>query len=285
MKSINKLVQSLDRWQQGFRPTAFLVAVIKKFGKDQAGYAAALLTYYSFLSLFPLLLILTTVTNGLIGKHPHLEATVIHGLTNYFPLLGQQLSSHVHSLHGSGLALLVGVLVAIYGTHGVADVFRRNVQDMWGVPQKDRAGFPKSTLRSLVLIIVGGLGFLVASLSSTLASAGGHGLAFATLAVLINLFLLFWLFTFLLNYSLPSHVSLKEIQPGALSAAIGLVILQAAGARILKHELQNLDALYSYFAVALGLLFWIYLQAQMLYYSVEIAVVSSRKLWPRSLFD
>ncbi len=283
MKKLESLIDKLDAWQSRHHLTAFSYAVIKKYGEDDAGHKAALLTYYSFLSLFPLLLVLTTVTDILIGKHPHLEATVTRGLTNYFPSLGQQLSSHVHTLHGSGLVLLAGVLLTLYGTRGVADVFRRDVQDMWGVPKDKRDGFPKSQLKSLGLIIIGGLGFLLASVSTSYAAAAGHGLAWALVSLVVDLFILFWLFTFLLNFSLPRHVTLKETRVGALAAAIGLVILQGAGAYLLRHELKSLSALYSTFAVALGLLFWIYLQAQMLYYSVEISVVSSRKLWPRGL--
>jgi uncharacterized BrkB/YihY/UPF0761 family membrane protein len=87
----------------------------------------------------------------------------------------------------------------------------------------------------------------------------------------------------MINFSLPKHISLAETRIGAVFAAIGLVILQLLGGYILAHELKSLDALYSYFAISLGLLFWIYLQSQMLFYAVEISVVSSQKLWPRSL--
>lgn len=285
MKQINRLIRSLDKWQQRHKPTAFIYAVIKKYGDDQTGYKAALLTYYSFLSLFPLLLVLTTVTNILIGKNPQLAAEVTQGLTNYFPLLGQQLSSHVHTMRGTGLALLAGVLLTLYGARGVADVFRRDVQDMWGVPKKQRAGFPKSVYKSLTLIVVGGLGFLLASISTSYTAAAGRGMGFYLLSLAVNLFILYWLFTFLLNFTLPRHVKAAQLRVGALSAAIGLVILQNAGALVLAHQLKSLDALYSYFAIALGLLFWIYLQAQMFYYSVQIANVSAHKLWPRSFSE
>jgi uncharacterized BrkB/YihY/UPF0761 family membrane protein len=83
--------------------------------------------------------------------------------------------------------------------------------------------------------------------------------------------------------SLPKHVSLKEIRGGAAVAAIGLVLLQALGGYLLTRELKNLDALYSNFAIPLGLLFWIYLQAQMLFYAIEISSVHAQRLWPRSL--
>jgi YihY family inner membrane protein len=283
MNMLKKTVRRLDAFQQRHRFTAFSYAVIKKYGEDSAGTQAALLTYYGFLALFPLLLVLTTVTNSLIGSHPHLEDTVIKGVTNYFPLLGTQLSSHVHGLNRSGLALAAGILFTLYGARGVADAFRKGVQHIWQVPESKRDKFPRSLFKSLCLLIVGGLGLIIASILAGLASAAGHDPAFRVFSILLNMFILFWLFNFLLNFSLPSHLPLKQTKVGAAVAAIGLVVLQSLGGYVLARELKNLDALYSYFAIALGLLFWIYLQAQILYYAMEIAYVSSRKLWPRSL--
>jgi YihY family inner membrane protein len=284
VKQLQKVINRVDSWQQRHHFTAFTYAVIKKYGEDNAGLQAALLTYYGFLSLFPLLLVVTTIANNTLGSHPHAEQTVISGLTNYFPTLGNQLADRIHALHKSGLALAVGILFTLYGTHGVADVFQRGVRRIWGEKQSG-PGFPVGTLKSIGLVVVGGLGFVVASITAGLAAAAGHGWEFRSLAALVNLFILFWLFVFLLNASLPRHVTLKEIRVGAICAAVGLVILQLLGGIILRHELKSLDALYSTFAIPLGLLFWIYLQAQTLYYSAVIAVVSSKKQWPRGFSE
>jgi YihY family inner membrane protein len=280
---MQKFIDRIDRFQQKYRLTAFLYAVVKKYGEDGAGRQAALLTYYGFLSLFPLLMVATTVVNDLVGSHPHLESTLIKGITNYFPLLGSQLSAHVHSLHKNGLPLIIGILFTLYGTRGVAEVFRDGIQRVWGIKKDDEEGFPAGPLKSIAMVLVGGLGFLLASLSAALAAGAGHGWAFRSLSVAVNLVILCVLFIFLLNMSLPKHVSWKETRLGAIIAAVGLLILQSFGTYVLRRQLKSLDALYSYFAIALALLFWIYLQAQMLYYSAEIAVVNNKKLWPRSL--
>src|SRR4051812_43588700 len=115
MNIIQKTVYKIDLFQRRFRPVAFIYAVIKKYGDDEAGYQAALLTYYGFLSLFPLLLVLTTVAGMLAGGHPHLRETIISGTTSYFPTLGNQLSEHIGGLHKSGLALVVGIVLTLYG--------------------------------------------------------------------------------------------------------------------------------------------------------------------------
>lgn len=280
---MQKLIQKLDSVQRRYRLPAFVIAVIKKYGEDDAGRQAALLTYYAFLSLFPLLLILTTLTEYLSNSHPELQADIVRGATNYFPVLGTQLADHVHSLQKNGLALVVGILFTFYGAHGVADAFQRGVQHLWKIPPSQRDGFPKSTLKSLGIIVIAGLGFVVVSISVALAAATGHGWLFQLLSIIINLIIWSGLFILLLNISLPSHVPFRETRAAALTAAVGLVALQVLGGYLLARELKRLDALYSYFALALGLLFWIYLQVQVLFYSLEIAAVRSHKLWPRSL--
>jgi membrane protein len=283
MKLIEKILKKINSYQQKFHLVAFIVAVVKKYSDDEAGRQAALLTYYGFLSLFPLLLILTTITDALLGKNTQFGMTIITGLTNYFPLLGSQLSNHVHTLNETGITLFVGILFLLYGTRGVANAFRYGVRQIWLVDPKDTVGFPESLYKSITFVIVGGLGFMAASILAGLTSAADHTFIFRVLSLVVNFVILFYLFRLLLNMSLPRHVSAEETRVGSAVAAIGLILLQLIGGYIVQHELRHLSALYSAFALSLGLLFWIYLQSQVLYYSIEIAIVSSQKLWPRSL--
>ncbi len=283
MNPIQKIINTLDQFQQRYRLTAFSYAVIKKYGEDQAGYQSALLTYYAFLSLFPLLLVLTTVTSSLAHSYPGLQHGIIQAVSSYIPSLGDQLSRSVHTQHKTGIALLIGTLFTLYGARGVADAFRNGVNHLWRVPLAKRDGFPKAIFKSLSIIMAGGLGLILASVCTGLAAAAGQGWLFRILSLLVNVAILTGLFSWLINMSLSRRVAFRQLRSGALTAAIGLVLLQTFGALVLKHELKSLDAVYSNFAIALGLLFWLYLQAQVVYYSVEVSVVHTQQLWPRSL--
>ncbi len=285
MPRLNAILARIDAWQQRHPWPAVVYAVIRKYGEDHAGQQAALLTYYAFLSLFPLLLVVTTLASVIISQRPGLQQDIIQSVTNYFPVLGDQLSAHINTLHKSGLPLVIGIAFTLYGTRGVADAFRRGVQNIWHVPKSQRETFPKTIPHSLSIIVIGGLGFITASILTGLAGSAGNGIPFRLLSLAVNLFVLFWLFTFLLAMCLPRRVPLKDIRSGALSAALGLVTLQAVGGYLVKTELRHLDALYSYFAVALGLLFWIYLQAQLLYYAITLSAVRAQRLWPRSMYE
>ena len=54
-------MSALDRFQQRHRALAIAVAVWKKFSDDEGGNLTALIAYRAFFSLFPLLLLLTSV--------------------------------------------------------------------------------------------------------------------------------------------------------------------------------------------------------------------------------
>lgn len=282
MPSLSKILDKIDNYQQNHRWLGFGYAVVKKYGEEGGGYHAALLTYYAFLALFPLMLLLTTVSGLLLADNAAARQTITDGLTDYFPVLGNQLAGDVDRLRGGGLAILAGLLFTLYGTRGVADAWRRSVHEIWQVPRSERAGFPRAHIKSLIMVVVGGLGFILASVSASLVSTG-HGVEWRVMSVIVNLFILFGLFIFLVRFNLPRQTSFRATGMAAAVAAVGLVVLQAIGGYLLAHELRNLDALYSYFAIPLGLLFWLYLQAQVLVLAIVISSVKAKRHWPRSL--
>ncbi len=279
MDTVHKLNIKLSNLQQRHYLFGFTAAVIKKYNSDNAGLQSAILTYYSFLSVFPMLLILTTFLDSFIGQNSSVKIDVLRSINSYFPLLGSQLSKHIHSLRAGGLALLSGLVFLVYGARGVASAFTRGVQAIWEIPEIHRPKPVKSFMKSVLLVIIAGSGFMFTAILSGLASSFGKELDFRVLSIVINLFLLFWLFRIMLDLSLPKHIPLRETRSGAIAASISLVIVQLIGSFILSRELKHLNAVYSYFAVALGLIFWIYFQAKALYISIEIALVSSRKSW------
>ena len=118
MRVLTNILNKLDSLQQRHRLSGFMCAVVKKYSDDQVGYQAALLTYYMFLSLFPLLLVLSTLTQLIPVGRSHFQAGIIHGVTSYFPVLGGQLATHIHSLHKNGLALLTGLFAMLSSNDG-----------------------------------------------------------------------------------------------------------------------------------------------------------------------
>ena len=91
--------RSLDRWQRRHGPAGFVFAVFRKYSEDQIGYVAAAIAYYAFFSIFPLLLVFTTVLGFVLDSHGHLYRSLIDSALGQFPVIGRQL--HTHSLSGA----------------------------------------------------------------------------------------------------------------------------------------------------------------------------------------
>src|SRR6195952_5951311 len=77
----------LDSFQQRHPAAGFPLAVIYKYSDDQGNYLAALITYYAFVSLFPLLLLLTTVLAFVLRGDPHLQKQILHSTLSQFPVI------------------------------------------------------------------------------------------------------------------------------------------------------------------------------------------------------
>lgn len=118
------LLGRVDRWQREHAPTAFPVAVWKKFGDDNGGKLAAQLTYYGFLSLFPLLLVTVTILGYVLDGRPDLQESIMDSAVAQFPIIGDQLNQNVASLEGNVWGLVIGVGTALWGGLGVTQAAR-----------------------------------------------------------------------------------------------------------------------------------------------------------------
>lgn len=278
---MSDLVDRLDHLQRRWRPAAFVWAVQKKYSDDRGGYLCALITYYGFLTIFPLLLAaFTVVAYTLSGDRS--AAQTIEGHISSYPIINQVAPSLGNgTLKGSALALAAGVLGLIWGSQGLAQAAQFAVDEAFNVANPDRPSFVSRTLRSFGWYAVFGIGALVAtfvaSLGSALDWAGGPVLStLASLVLDVALFLVsFWILT-------PKGIPVREMVPAAAGAGTAWAVLTGVGVG-LTHDLAHSDPLYGSFSTVLGLLALIYLNARITLYCIEASVVHTRRLWPRSL--
>ncbi|MBV8691982.1 MAG: YihY/virulence factor BrkB family protein, partial [Actinobacteria bacterium] len=80
-----------------------------------------------------------------------------------------------------------------------------------------------------------------------------------------------------------AHVGWRQLVPGSVLAAVAGAGLQAIGGYYVGHQLQGASQTYGLFAMVIGLLSWLYLQAQVTLLAAEVNVVLADRLWPRSL--
>ncbi|MGH2866289.1 MAG: YihY/virulence factor BrkB family protein [Solirubrobacteraceae bacterium] len=276
-------VRALDRAQQRRRWVAIPVAVVKKFGDDQGGSLAALVAYYAFFSLFPLLLVFLTILGFVLQGDPGAQESIRKSVLAQFPLVGTKIN--VGELHGSVVALVVGLVTSLLAGLGVTQAAQNAFDRLWAVPFKDRPNFLQSRLRGLMLLGLLGLLFIVATLASGLVTGGlGGGWLVAVAGILLSLLLNFGLFFATFRLMTAAEIPSRDLRVGVLVAGVLWALLQSLGGLYIGHVLKGQHGAYSEFGFVIALLVWLHLGAQMTLYAAEINVVLKRRLWPRSLF-
>lgn len=282
MQAAERLLRLADRQHQRRAWIAFPYAVMKKYGDDQAGNLAALIAYYGFLSLFPLMLVLVTLLGMLLHNHPELQDAIQASALANFPVIGKEISGNVHSLRGSGLALCIGLAVALWAGIGVVKVLQTAMNAVWNVPYRLRPNVWVSLLRAMLMLVVLGV-ITIASAAAGSVGAGSDswllGIAGIAISIMLNMIMFLLAFRILTT----ENVTWGDVFPGASVAALWWTVLQALGGYIVSHQLQGASDTYGTFAIVIGLLAWIYLGAQMTLFAAEVNVVRKRRLWPRAI--
>lgn len=277
------MVGWLDRLQRRNRAVGLVIAVIYKYNDDQGGYLAAAITYYGLMSVFPLLLLLTTALGVVLAGRPNLQAQVLHSTLSQFPVIGSQLH-HPEGLSGGVVGVVVGLLGALYGGLGVGQAVQNAMDSVWAVPKHKRPNPIRSRLRSVLLLLV--LGW--AAIGATVLAAVGHsaaelgifgkaGLALAAMA--INALICLVAF----RVTTTRALTYREVLPGAVAAAFIWQMLQWFGADYVAHIVRRASATNSVFALVLGALAFLFLASTALVMCAEINVVLVDKLYPRAL--
>ncbi|WP_024447428.1 YihY/virulence factor BrkB family protein [Mycolicibacterium iranicum] len=277
------MVKWLDRLQQRSRFAGFIIAVVYKYLDDQGGYLAALLTYYAFVSLFPLLLLLTTTLGVLLWNRPQWRAQIVDSAISQFPLIGDQLS-RPESLSGGTTAVVVGILGALYGGLGVGQALQNAMNTLWSVPRFDRRDPIRSRVHSLLLLVILGSALVATTLLTGLgrnwASLGVVGTAGVVMAsVLLNTAVCAVAF----RVTTVRPLTWAQVMPGAVLAAVVWQGLQWFGASYVSHVVASASVTNSVFAIVLGLLAFLYLVSVALMLCAEINVVRVDRLHPRAL--
>jgi YihY family inner membrane protein len=281
---VERVVAWLDAWQRRHTPAGFPIAVAKKFGEDRASSLAALIAYYAFVSLFPLLLAFVSILGFVLDGNPELRQQVIDSTLARIPVLGDQLNGAVQPLSGSGVALAVGLGGALWAGLGVTVALQQAFAEVWDVPRLRQPNGIKTRLRGFAVLAILGVLLIASTAAAGLAVGGGLGHLAERAATMIGalavngaaLLIVFRLLT------VPSR-PLRALLPGVALAAVGTLALQSLGGWYVNHVILDATATYGAFALVIGLLSWFLLASNLLLVAAEINVILEFRLWPRSL--
>jgi YihY family inner membrane protein len=283
MNPVERVVRRVDAFQQRHRVPGFAFGVVKKFGDDRAGSLAALMAYYGFLALFPLLLLLVTVLGFVAQHNSDFQERLVDSVLAEFPIIGDQIARNVDSLRASGLGLAVGLLGLAWGSLGFTQAGQHAMAQVWNVPGVDRPGFFPRLARGASIIGVLGLGVVTTTILSgfSVFDSSLPGLRALSLVVTAVLNVAISLAAFRLLT--PKAIASRALVPGAVLFGLAWSVLQVIGGYLISQRLEQTSEVYGMFAIVLGLLFWLYLAAQLSMYAAELNVVLARGLYPRSI--
>jgi YihY family inner membrane protein len=258
------------------------LAVYRKSRDDECNRLAATLSYYAFFSLFPLLLVATTVLGFLLEGNPSLQRRIIDTMLAQIPVIGSELK--VGSLTGNTPALVAGLVIALWSGTSVFLAAESAMNRVWGVPFRKRSRALHARLHALVIVVaVGG----AALCATALAFIGTFGSSYPAVwragSIALSTLLAFALFWVAYRTLTAADVGWRDAWLGAALAAVLYQGLQTLGSYYVDRVVQDASAVYGTFAVVIGLLSWIYLGAMLTLYGAELNVVARRRLWPRGL--
>ena len=193
---------------------------MKRYGDSGAGSLAATLAYYGFFSLFPLLMVFTSVAGIVMSGRPDVQERLLRSALAQFPVIGTEIRSNIGSIEGSFVTVVVGLALALWAGLGGVRAAQVAMDTVWDVPRKHRRGTPASIAIALAMLAVMAafvLGSAVlAAISTAAPAAGGRALGLAGSAVLNVAF-----FAIAYRVLTAARLTWRQVLPGAAWPASG----------------------------------------------------------------
>src|SRR6266567_4964976 len=166
---VNGVIARADRLQRRHAVLGFPYAVLKKFGDDEGGREAALITYYGFLSIFPLLLLGVAVLSRVLADHPDLRQRLITAIVPQ--ALRSTVEQSVTTLPTSTVPFVAGLIGLLLSGTGVVFSAYQTLNNVAAVPRRLRTGFVSRYVRVFVMLAALLLGALAVGALTVLVNA------------------------------------------------------------------------------------------------------------------
>lgn len=249
-------------------------------------YAAAI-TYFSFLAIFPLLLLAVSVTGFVLHANPAAQQRLLDAITDNIPGdFGTTLADSVRTFIGNRTSVgLIGLGGLLFTGLGWIGNLRAAIEVMWGRLGVRRNWFLGRAANLLVLVGLG-LGVLISVGLTVAASAvtdqilrglgwqnGRLALTTAGIAAALvgDLLIFLWILVRLPGVKVPRRVAVK----GAIFASVGLEVLKLVGTYTITRTTRSLTA--GPFASVIAVLLWLQLVARLVLLSAAWMAVSTEE--------
>jgi membrane protein len=278
------LLERADSLQQRHAFVGFPVAVVKKYTQDQGSRLAAMLTYYGFLGLFPLLLLAVWVISEALASDPGLRDSVVEEIAAPGSTLGVSLENALDSLSTSGLALVVAVLGLVLSATGAVLSLSVALNQVWAVPFRSRFGLVSRYVRVLSFVVLFVLGVVAVAVLGALAGTVFSVDAVVKVSSASGAFVVSFALILVSSRWLTARPpAWTDLWLGAVLGAAVIAVVLAVGSSVLVHLVARSSPVYGALAAVLGVFTLLFLTAQAYVFSLEVSTVRAWSLWPRSL--
>ena len=284
----SELVDRLDGFQRRHPSVSFPLGVLYKYFDDQGPYLAAIISYYAFVAIFPILLIASSVLGFLLQGNEALYNAVLDSALGRFPIVGTQLGEP-GGLRGSTGAIVVGSLAALYGALGLATAAQHALNVAWAVPRNSRFNPFVGRFRAFLTLILAGLAVLGTSVAAVflnnLDNVFGSGLDvwISWLGTVLGLALTAIVLSLMMRYTTARRPSFRACLPGGIVIALLWHGLQIGGGIYVERVIKAASDMNAVFGLVLGLIALLFLASSFAVLGVEVSVVRREKLYPRAL--
>jgi len=235
------------------------VEMMDGWRRHLSGRNASLLAFFSFLSIFPLMLAAVTILGFVLDDNPDLRDRILDSATSEIPVLGKDLRDNPESINGSVWALVIGLGAALWSSTKAFVGLQSALDDTWEVGVDDRAGMPAQRGKALLGLAVVGTSLIASIFIAALVNAAGFpvvsNIALVLATVVINILVIATMYRFLTSAT-PSW---GDVWLGAVIAGVIFTILQTYGTRLVKQFAKSSEASnqsMQVIGVVIGLITW-----------------------------
>jgi membrane protein len=253
------------------RPAAnAAVLAMHRYSLHRTGRMAALVAHYGFLSVFPLLLVFTTLLGFVLENNQELQDQIIDSVLSHIPIIGPELAKNPESLSGSVPVLILGLLTALWASLKAFNVLQTALDDIADVPIDERPNAVVVRVHSLLgILIVGGGQVGAAVIAGFLGVSGvtwtNRSLLFLG-SVLVNTAVLAGTY----HYLCTRRPTWRQVAPGAIVGGVLFAGLQVVGTTVVARAITRASPIYGTFATVIGLITWLGLHSMILLLCAEL---------------
>jgi uncharacterized BrkB/YihY/UPF0761 family membrane protein len=232
-----------------------------RFKAHRTGRNSALVAHYGFMSVFPLLLVFTTMLGFVLQGNSGIRQRILDSALNRIPMIGQTLESSPERLKGSVPILIIGLVTALWAGLRAFNVLQTALDDIAEIPLAERPSFFRTRARSLIGILLVGVSQVGAALLSGLIAISGVGWLNRVLLVLGTVALNIGVLGGTYRWLCSRRAHWRQLAPGAIGGGVGFTVLQVLGTTIVARAISRATPVYGNFASVIGLFTWLSLHA------------------------